>query len=364
MLEAGTGLNGGGIDGEQVLLDSNAEAEDHDFFSLGGFSLSDDDNLLAWSVDVVGDERYTIRVKDLRTGRATARHRGGHERRRHLVGGRDALLLHDRRRRLAPVPRLAARARQHRRRRRSCTRRPTSGSSPASGAPSPSATSSSARRRRSPARCGCSRPTTPTGEFRVVRPRETGVEYSLEHARLAGEDVFLMLHNRDALNFELVGVPAAGPYDDGTVLIGHRDDVRLEDVDVFAKQLVVSYRRDAIARIAVILLDDDAPNGLAEPREIDFGQELFTSGVGANAEWDQPLDPGGIRLVRHTGHRLRLRRRHRRADPAQAGSRARRLRPRRLRAAPQLGHRRRRHRRSRSRSSAGPARSATARPRP
>ncbi|MFZ0141389.1 MAG: oligopeptidase B, partial [Aeromicrobium sp.] len=28
------------IDGEQVLLDSNVEAADHDFFSLGGFSLS------------------------------------------------------------------------------------------------------------------------------------------------------------------------------------------------------------------------------------------------------------------------------------------------------------------------------------
>ena len=51
-----------------MLLDSNAEAEGHDFFSLGGFSLSDDDHLLAWSVDTVGDERYTIQVKDLRTG--------------------------------------------------------------------------------------------------------------------------------------------------------------------------------------------------------------------------------------------------------------------------------------------------------
>ena len=51
-----------------MLLDGNVEAEGHDFFSLGAFGVSDDDTLLACSVDVVGDERYTIRVKDLRTG--------------------------------------------------------------------------------------------------------------------------------------------------------------------------------------------------------------------------------------------------------------------------------------------------------
>jgi oligopeptidase B len=56
------------IAGEEILLDSNVEAEGHEFFSLGAFSVSDDENLLAWSVDTQGDERYTIRVKDLRTG--------------------------------------------------------------------------------------------------------------------------------------------------------------------------------------------------------------------------------------------------------------------------------------------------------
>jgi len=56
------------IPGEQVLLDENAEADGHDFFALGASSVSLDGNLLAYSVDVVGDERYTLRFKDLRTG--------------------------------------------------------------------------------------------------------------------------------------------------------------------------------------------------------------------------------------------------------------------------------------------------------
>ncbi|MGB9013342.1 MAG: oligopeptidase B, partial [Aeromicrobium sp.] len=59
---------GSPIDGEQVLLDSNIEADGHEFFSLGALSVSDDENLVAWSVDTTGDERYTIRIKDLRTG--------------------------------------------------------------------------------------------------------------------------------------------------------------------------------------------------------------------------------------------------------------------------------------------------------
>ena len=56
------------LPGEEVLLDSNAEAEGHDFFSLGALTVSDDGNWLAYSTDVVGDERYTLRIKDLRTG--------------------------------------------------------------------------------------------------------------------------------------------------------------------------------------------------------------------------------------------------------------------------------------------------------
>ncbi len=56
------------IPGEQVLLDENVEAEGHDFFSLGAATVSIDGSTLAYSVDVKGDERYTLRFKDIRTG--------------------------------------------------------------------------------------------------------------------------------------------------------------------------------------------------------------------------------------------------------------------------------------------------------
>ena len=56
------------IAGEQVLLDGNVEAEGHPFFSLGAREVSDDGRLLAWSVDTTGDERFTMRIRDLGTG--------------------------------------------------------------------------------------------------------------------------------------------------------------------------------------------------------------------------------------------------------------------------------------------------------
>ncbi|MGZ4494948.1 MAG: oligopeptidase B, partial [Nocardioides sp.] len=56
------------VPGEQVLLDVDALAEGHEFFSLGSASVTPDGRLLAYSTDTVGDERYLLRVLDLTTG--------------------------------------------------------------------------------------------------------------------------------------------------------------------------------------------------------------------------------------------------------------------------------------------------------
>lgn len=55
--------------GEQVLLDENAEAEGHEFFDVGPFVVSPDHRLLCWGWDTKGDERFTVAVRDLETGR-------------------------------------------------------------------------------------------------------------------------------------------------------------------------------------------------------------------------------------------------------------------------------------------------------
>jgi hypothetical protein len=52
----------------QVLLDENHEAEGRDFFSVDTFDLSNTQELLAWSADLDGGEKYTLRIRDLDTG--------------------------------------------------------------------------------------------------------------------------------------------------------------------------------------------------------------------------------------------------------------------------------------------------------
>ena len=282
------------VPGEQILLDLNVEAEGHDYFSLGGFSLTDDDNLLAWSVDTVGDERYTIRVKDLRaeallpdeitgtsggvTWAADGRHFfyttvdaawRPHRVWRHELGNlgasdgetaTDALVYEESDERFFTG---VGRTRSD--------RFLAIGSS--------SKITSEVR---------ILEADDPTGEFRVVWPRQTGVEYSVEHAVIDGVDELLILHNRDAINFELASVPADGPYEKARTVLPHEPARRLEDVDVFAGQVMVQYRRDAMPRVGIMPIGPDG-GGLGPLEEIGFGEELVNSGVGANAEWDQPM---------------------------------------------------------------------------
>src|SRR3984893_7724241 len=53
---------------EELLLDLNALAAGHSFLSLGAFAVSDDNSLLAYSLDTTGFRQYTLPIKDLRTG--------------------------------------------------------------------------------------------------------------------------------------------------------------------------------------------------------------------------------------------------------------------------------------------------------
>src|ERR1700722_18986060 len=51
---------------EEVLLDLNELAKEHKFVGLGDFVVSDDQNLLAYTIDYMGVRQYSLRVKDLR----------------------------------------------------------------------------------------------------------------------------------------------------------------------------------------------------------------------------------------------------------------------------------------------------------
>lgn len=57
---------------EQVLLDANAQSQQHDFYSVGSLDISPDGRLLAHTEDTTGDERYTLQIRDLESGELLA----------------------------------------------------------------------------------------------------------------------------------------------------------------------------------------------------------------------------------------------------------------------------------------------------
>ncbi|MGE0006904.1 MAG: S9 family peptidase [Parvibaculaceae bacterium] len=57
---------------EEILVDGTIEAGDKPFFDFGGFAVSPDHRLLAWSSDDKGSEFFRLRVRDLATGKDLA----------------------------------------------------------------------------------------------------------------------------------------------------------------------------------------------------------------------------------------------------------------------------------------------------
>jgi oligopeptidase B len=58
----------------QILLDLNVLAQGHTFLGLGAFAVSNDNHLLAYSIDTTGFRQYTLQIKDLRNGETLPEH--------------------------------------------------------------------------------------------------------------------------------------------------------------------------------------------------------------------------------------------------------------------------------------------------
>ncbi|MDP6674501.1 MAG: S9 family peptidase, partial [Gammaproteobacteria bacterium] len=53
---------------EEILLDGNQLAKNTDYYSIGNYEISPNNQLLAWAEDTTGRRQYTIRFKNLVTG--------------------------------------------------------------------------------------------------------------------------------------------------------------------------------------------------------------------------------------------------------------------------------------------------------
>ncbi len=271
------------LPGEQVLLDGNELAGDSDFFSLGTSAISPDGTLLAYSVNFTGDERFTLKVKDLTTGETLGDEIPGifyggawsadgsaffyttvddawrpNQVHRHTIGTspEEDVLVHEESDERFWIGIGLSRSERY-------------------------LVLSAGSKITSEVRI--LEADNPTGEFRLVRPREIGVEYGLDHAG----DHFLILHNRNAENFELATAPLDAP-GEWTPLIEHRADTRLLNVDAFQSHTVVHFRRDGLTGIRILpgeTVGEPAGAGGAEPYEISFPEPIYDVAPSGNPEF-------------------------------------------------------------------------------
>jgi oligopeptidase B len=120
----------------------------------------------------------------------------------------------------------------------------------------------------------------PDGEFKIFNPRERDHEYSIEHF----EDKFYIVTNWNAKNFRLMETQVDHTTDfHWKEVIPHRDDVLLEDIEVFKDYLVVGERKNGLRQIRVINQSDKSEHYL------DFGEEAYLAYTSINPEFDTEL---------------------------------------------------------------------------
>jgi len=120
----------------------------------------------------------------------------------------------------------------------------------------------------------------PLGQFKIIQPRERGLEYSVDHYK----DKFYIRTNYKAKNFRLMETSILKTTKENwKEVIPHRDDVMLGGFEIFKDFLVVSERIKGLPNIRIIKWEDRSEHYL------DFGEETYSAGISANPEFDTDL---------------------------------------------------------------------------
>lgn len=261
---------------EEVTLDLNEIAKTAKFVGLGSYQVSDDGNLLAYSLDLTGFREYTLAVKDLRTGEIsperilrvwecawaadnrtlfyTTEDDAKRPDRvwRHALGTdpKADTLVYDEHDEMFSVSVWRSRSRS------------------LLFLSSDSHTASEVR----------SLPASdPQGTWRLVVPREKDRECEVEHR---GDLFYLRLNDRGR-NFRVVTAPVADPRPENwKEVLPHREDVMIEGIDLFQDHLVVSEREDGLDRIQIL------PLGAGAAHRVEFPEPAYTAWLSSNAEFN------------------------------------------------------------------------------
>jgi oligopeptidase B len=283
---------------DEVLLDLNRLAEGHSFLGLGATDVSSDNQLLAYALDTTGFRQYTLRIKNLWSGRdfeetiervtsaawaadnrtlfytvEDATTKRSHRLYRHVVGSTEAdTLIYE-----ETDERFRVEIERTR-----------------SGAflllVILSHTTSEVRFL--PA-------AEPNGEFRAIAPREADHEYYADHhpnpltREPRGSNpydtggYFFIRTNSGGRTFRLVCAPVADPQRaKWREIVPNRPEVMLAATDVFRSQLVLFEREGGLPYLRIVDLSVEAPNALAASHRIEFAEPGYNASLGSNPEFD------------------------------------------------------------------------------
>lgn len=260
---------------EEVILDVNQLAAGKSYMSMGGYSVAPDGNLLAYYTDETGFRQYTLYIKDLRTGKLgpeaiprvltfewaedgkTLIYSVGHPQTkrsyqvfRHVLGkAKDDLLYEEK------DERFDVYVDKSRDRRMLFLQ---------------SSSHTTSEVRYLPA-------DRPMEKLKLIAAREQGHEYSVDHR--PGE--FWIRTNDKGRNFRLV---VAEEKDTSRAkwreVVPHREDVKLEGVDLFKSFYVVLERESGFLHPKVT----EWPNGTTH--RIEFPEPAYRVSPGDNREFD------------------------------------------------------------------------------
>ena len=259
---------------EHVLLDENAEAAGHEYFSVNAFDVNPQHSLLAWSSDTDGSEQYTMHLRDLATGIDRPEHLTGttwggtawaangstlfyvtadeqmrpYRVWRHELGteqAADALVFEETDERFYVYVDLSR-----------------------SGEWIVIETASKVS-----SEVHLIAASDPTAAATMVRERAADVEYGLDH----WGDQWVVLTNEDATDFRVMTAPLDQP-GEWTELVAHEPGRRITSVEAFADHLVVHEWSNAQPRIRVLFRDgsERTVHGADEPHDLEME---------ANPEW-------------------------------------------------------------------------------
>lgn len=122
---------------------------------------------------------------------------------------------------------------------------------------------------------------TPDGNFSVFQKRERGLEYSISHF---GNDFYIVTNKDGATNFKLMKTSESKTSKENWIeVIAHRDNVLLEDIDIFKNYLVVSERSNGLNKIHIMSWDK------TQDYYLPFDSETYTAYTTQNIEFDTKI---------------------------------------------------------------------------